>query len=252
LVLWASLASAQRPSDPDAQAAIERTRQKALAYARSLPDFVCTEIVRRSSDPSQRGRWVQTDKLTIRLSYFQQLEDHKLMQIDDKPTERSYASLEGATGVGEFGGTLRSIFDPASQAVFRWEGWKNVRKHRAAVYSYLVLREHSHYIIATGVRGGDVQQGIVGYHGQIEIDRETDEVLHFAYEADHIPKPLRVDYALTTVDYDLADVGGHQYLLPARSDTEMRSPRLTVRNQMEFREYRKFSTESTISFGDQK
>jgi hypothetical protein len=32
----------------------------------------------------------------------------------------------------------------------------------------------------------------------------------------------------------------------------MRGPAMSVRNQMEFREYRKFSSESTVTFGDGK
>jgi hypothetical protein len=73
-------------------------------------------------------------------------------------------------------------------------------------------------------------------------------VIHFTYQADGIPKELGLDFALTTVDYDFADVGGRDYLLPARSETEMRSPRLSVRNQMQFRDYRKFSADSSITF----
>jgi len=51
------------------------------------------------------------------------------------------------------------------------------------------------------------------------------------------------------VDYDFADVGGTDYLLPARSETFLRTPQLWVRNDAEFREYRKFSSDSTVTFG---
>jgi hypothetical protein len=251
LLAWAAGAWPQRPSEPDAQAAIEKTRQKALDYARSLPDFVCTEVIHRYVDPRQRGNWIPTDKLTIKLSFFQQMEDHKLMLIDDKPTGRKFESLEGATGEGEFGGTLHSIFDPTSEATFHWESWKTVRKHRVAVYSYVVDVANSHYQMVTGVPGNS-RQAIVGFHGVLDIDGESGAVLHFTYQADRIPKPLQLDFALTTVDYDFADVGGRDYLLPARSETEMRGPAMSVRNQMEFREYRKFSSESTVTFGDGK
>jgi hypothetical protein len=251
LLACSALAWSQKLSEADAQAMIEKTRQKALAYSGSLPDFVCTEIIHRYSDVRQRAQWSPLDKLTIRLSYFQQTEDHKLMLIDDKPTSQSYLNLAGATGVGEFGTTLYSIFDPNSQATFHWETWKNIKKRRTAVYDYMVLVANSRYILVSGVPGNS-KQAIVGYHGVLEIDAETSEVLHFTYLADHIPKDLIVEYALTAVDYDLADVGGRPYLLPARSQTEMRSPKLSLWNQTEFRDYRKFSTESTITFGDGK
>ena len=248
VLAWAVLASPQRPSESEAAAAIEKSRAIALEYGRSLPNFVCTELVHRYSDPQHRGNWVLDDTLTVKLSYFEQKEEHKLTLIDGKPTTRLYSSLDGAVGVGEFGGTLQSIFSPASAAGFHWESWKNVRKHRAAVYSYVVEPAHSKYVLVTGMPG-NTHKGVVGYHGVLEIDSETGSVLHFTYEADHIAKELMVDYARTTVDYDFADVGGRDYLLPASSETQMRSPGLWIRNQMKFRDYSKFSSDSTITFG---
>jgi hypothetical protein len=248
LLACSSLAWPQRPSDAEAAAMIGTTRQKAIDYTRSLPDFVCTEIVRRFSyTVMSRTDWSPTDKLTIKLSYFEQKEDHKLMLIDDKPTDKSFESLQGAIGMGEFGAMLRSIFDPALHTAFRWESSKTVRKHRVAVYAYTVSAATSQYLMVTG-SPGHIHQAIVGYHGLLDIDSETSEVIHFTYQADGIPKELGLDFALTTVDYDFADVGGRDYLLPARSETEMRSPRLSVRNQMQFRDYRKFSADSSITF----
>lgn len=251
LLAWTSLAWPQRPSDADAEALIERSRQKALAYTQSLPDFICTEVVYRFIDRRQRGQWAPTDKLTVKLSYFQQREEHKLMLIDDKPTDQKFEGLAGATGIGEFGGSLHSIFARLSEATFRWESWKNVRKHRTAVYVYAVPVEHSNFILVSGVPGSP-RKAIVGYHGVLDIDSESGEVLHFTYVADHIPKDLGMNAAATTVDYDFADVGGRNYLLPVRSETEMRGPVESMLNRMEFREYRKFSSESIIDFGSGK
>lgn len=144
------LAWGQRPSDADSAALIERSRQKALEYVQSLPDFVCNEVVRRYSaaaDGHKAGGWVATDTLTIRLAYFEQKEEHKLELINGKPTDRKYFELSGGTGTGEFGGVLRMIFDPDSQGAFEWQSWKNVRKHRAAVYEYAVSAAHSPYYL---------------------------------------------------------------------------------------------------------
>jgi hypothetical protein len=247
----ACLAAPQRPSDLDAGYAIEKSRAIALDYTRSLPDFVCSEVVRRFADPRHRDAWVPTDTLTIRLSYFEQKEQHKLNLIDGKVTDRSYESLEGGVSVGEFGATLRTIFDPASAAHFQWQSWKNVRKRRAAVYSYVVEPSRSRYVLINRVAEGMVQ-AVVGFHGVVELDRETGEVLHFTYDADNIPKKVGIEYAASTVDYDFAGVGGRKYLLPASAVMVLHSPSVWVRNDVEFREYRKFSSDSTIDFGADK
>ncbi len=265
LLVWTSLAQAQRPSEADAAAIIEKSRDQAMAYARSLPDFVCTEVIRRyaavrpqptrgpgrSSGMMQSSvatKWTSTDKLTVKLSYFQQREDHTLVLVNDKPTGLKYDGLVGGTGSGEFGGTLQSIFERDAQTVFKWESWKSVRRHRAAVYSYNVEAEHSHYLVVNGVPG-DTHEAVVKFHGTLEVDRETGEVLHFTYTADQIPKDVKVDRVSTTVDYDIADVAGRNYLLPTHSETQIYSPGLSVMNEMDFREYRKFSADSTIEFG---
>lgn len=83
----------------------------------------------------------------------------------------------------------------------------------------------------------------------MEIDPETREVLHLEYVADHIPEALHLQYAGNTVDYAIADFGGQNYLLPTRSDAEMRGQNRWPRKVTEFRDYRKFSAESTIDFG---
>ncbi len=247
LLAWIALAWGQKPSDADIAALIERSRQKALEYSRSLPDFACTEVVHRYSAPSdgqRTGAWVATDTLAIKLRYSQGREEHNLELINGKSTDRKYEELSGSTSTGEFGGILRMIFNPDSQAAFEWESWKIVRKHRTAVYQYAVSAAHSPYYLRYQGR-----QAVVGIHGALEIDSETAEVLHFTYIAYEIPPKLNLQSAVTSVDYDFADVGGRGYLLPARSESELHGSMSWARNKMEFREYRKFSADSVIDFG---
>jgi len=253
LLTMVCVAWAQRPSDDDSAALIERSRQKTREYTRSLPDFECTEVVQRyaTTDPEKPGVVSPTDKLTIRIRYAQHKEDHTLVLIDDKPTDRTFESLAGATGSGEFGATLSSIFDPATKTAFHRESWRTERKHRVAVYNYVVEQARSRYTLTTG-EGTQRRQAVVGYHGVLEIESETGEVLHFTFVADHLPKDIMLLSASTTVDYSWADVGGRDYLLPWRSVAEVRSPTVSARNEMEFREYHKFSADSSIEFGPVK
>jgi hypothetical protein len=88
--------------------------------------------------------------------------------------------------------------------------------------------------------------------GLLEIDLGTGEVLHIEYVADHIPEVLHLRSAGTTVDYAVADIGGRGYLLPSHSETEMRGLSAWARNVIEFREYRKFSADSSVEFGPGK
>ena len=119
LLLAALLAWGQRPSDAEAAALIERSRQKALDYTNSLPDFICSELIRRYTAPAVGGSaWTLTDALTVKLGYSQQTEMHKLESIDGKPTDRTFDDVGGATNSGEFGGPARSSRSPTPPLTF--------------------------------------------------------------------------------------------------------------------------------------
>jgi len=262
-VLAAPPALAKRASaPPEASAILEKGRDKALAYARSLPDFVCTEVIHRyrlqttnrvqvRGEPNSTSStdWSPIDKLTVRLSFSQKKEDHHLELVDGMPTKLRYDSLDiGVTTTGEFGGMFRHIFEPDVQASFRWESWKKVRNHRVAVYGYTVAADHSQYFVEHVARGGEVQRAVVGFHGTVEIDSETGDLLHFDYTADHIPAAIHLARTAIAVDFDVVDVGGSPYLLPVRSETEL-DGQSSIKNDTEFRAFGKFAATSTVDFG---
>jgi hypothetical protein len=253
LLILASIAWAQRPTDADAAALIERTRQKALAYARSLPDFECTEVVHRYVDnaPKLRLRMAPTDTLTVRIRYSQYREEHQLMLVNNRKTTQTFESLAGAIGTGEFGATLSAIFDPASETGFAWAGSRTNAKRQIAQYRYLVDVERSRYHIRDGGIGTG-RDRVVGYHGMVEMDSETGEVVRFSYVAEDLPNGLAIRAVSTTVDYAFANVGGQDYLLPARSESEVRGAEVSARNEIEFRDYHKFTADSSIQFGPVK
>jgi VWFA-related protein len=258
-------ALAQRPAAADADPILERGREKALAYTRSLPDFVCTEIIQSyklsqppalfparpgASGASGPPSWAPIDRLTVRLSFFQQKEDHKLELVNGLPTTLQYVSRDiGVAATGEFGGMLKRIFDPASQASFHWKSWKKARKHRVAVYGYTVAADHSRSFVERGSRSGEVNRAVVGFHGTVEIDTETGDVLHIDYTADGIPTTVALTRSATSVDFDRVDIGGDPYILPVRSETELEGPNLAVKNAIEFRAFGKFGASSTVDFG---
>src|SRR5579872_4777843 len=56
------------------KALLERVREYALNYSKSLPNFFCTEVIRRYRDDTGQEFWVNYDTLIARLSYFDQKE----------------------------------------------------------------------------------------------------------------------------------------------------------------------------------
>ena len=233
--------------EPEQAGLLEQARESAMRYADSLPDFLCTEVVHRNVDPQGNGRWRTLDTLTVKLSYSDHREDYRLMQIDGKPTSLDYLQAGGALSTGEFGTRLASIFDPQSHGDFRWKGWTTLRRRRVARFSYRVAREDSIFRIQYGLQTEGKNAIIVAYHGEVDVDEETHMVLRYTQQAE-IPAGFPISANSSTVDYDFASVGGRQYLLPSEARVTTRSGKYSAENRELFHEYRKFQTETTITF----
>jgi len=252
--VWAAVAAAavaaagaQQPSPEEQARAIERARQTAIHYSQALPDFICTEVVRRFVDSVRRGVMRRLDELTVQLGYSGQKEQYRLLLVDGKPSDATFESLDGATSKGEFGGALELIFDGFSKTEFVWRGAATVHKQRVWTYAYRVPKAASRYYLESKTAGDDATV-IVGFHGVVEIVPDSGETLHLSYEAEDIPKVFPLRGASTKVDYAPADVGGRQYLLPAKAVVEMRDPQNGTRNEVQFRDYRKFTADSNVTF----
>jgi len=254
-------ASAQHSSERPPDDLIQKARNAALHYTASLPDFICTQVVQRYEDPKGDNHWGRTDTLTVKLTYFEHREDYKLVLLDGKPTVLDFMNVGGPTSKGEFGTMLLLIFRSESQAEFRWKGWSTIHKRRVAVYTFKIDKEHSLYLISVGPVTEGPNSIMVAYHGEVSVDPETGQILHASQVAD-LPGNFPVTLSTVSVDYDYRDVSGRPYLLPVHAEVRMenllplpglrpgvrRSTRYRSRNEIEFKEFRKFQTESTISF----
>jgi hypothetical protein len=247
-----SFASPPEPTPDELNAVIEEARRKALAYTASLPDFICTETVRRYEENLQWGRSVAMDTLTVQLTYFGHQEKYKLTAVNGREPGRTYEQVGGASSRGEFASMLLDVFAPASRTALTWSNWTTLRKRPAYVLSYRIDARNSRYhlYVEPLARVGD--SATVGEHGLVYIDRETRQTMRMDSAADSIPADFAIGGATRTLDYGLADVGGRSFLLPLHASVGMtlRLRPLLERNEMEFGGYRKFTGESSISFGD--
>ena len=234
------------PTIPQQQAIVNAARDRALAYTHSLPDFFCDEAVHRYEN--SRGRWEQKDTLDIKLTYFEQKEKYDLLRVNGRPTTRSFESVGGALSQGEFGSLLSSLFAGDSGTRFRWDHWTTLRGRPSHVFQFRILVTHSSYRIAFRAPGGSLITTVTGQHGFVYIDRDTSSVLKIVGDADSIPRSFPVQMANTVLDFGFTEVGGKEFLLPLHADVRMGSGYLLTRNDVEFRNYRKFGSEATVTF----
>ena len=232
------------PAAADWKKVLESAREYAASYTKQLPNFICTEVIRRYEDPSGLDFWRNTDTLTARLSYFEQKEDYKLMMVNNVYTERPYESVGGASSTGEFGSMMRAIFDPQTEAKFTWARWATLRGRRMYVFSYVVAKPNSKWTLEYEKR----ERTTPGYHGEIFVESDTNIVTRITLQADDIPPSFPIFQASTVLDYDTAKIADQDYMLPLRAEVRMRVARMTTKNEVEFRMYRKFSGEAVIKF----
>ena len=232
------------PSPAEQDRIINAVRDFALGYLKGLPDFICTQVTRRYADPSGMGFWHKIDTVTAKLTYFDQKEDYKVILVNNRPVNLTMDDVQGATSSGEFGTLMREIFDPETDASFQWERWGKLRGRICHVYNYYVRKEKSKWSISYEKK----MRTIPAYRGLIYVDRDTEMVIRITLEALNIDPSFPVQEARTVLDYDFVKISGGEYMLPLKFEMRMRQGRFLVKNEVEFRLYRKFGAEAVINF----
>src|SRR5215471_21571241 len=94
IILVASLtwsaAAQDSPLSPEETQIIEKARELALEYTANLPNFICTETIRRSQLPSRSQTWKLLDTLAVDVAFSDQGERYKQLTINGKPTTKSF------------------------------------------------------------------------------------------------------------------------------------------------------------------
>ena len=233
------------PPNSEQQAnVLQQVREYAMDYSKRLPNFICTQVTRRYVDPSGLEFWQRQDVVTAKLSYFEQKEDYKVVLVNNQMVSTTPERLGGATSSGEFGSMLRELFAPSTQAHFEWERWATLRGKRMHVFSYHVPQATSRWHITY-----DRSQEIVpAYRGLVYVDRDALSIMRLTAEAEDLPASFPVQQAHTTLDYEFMPISGTEYVLPLKAAVRMRSGKVLIKNEVEFRMYNRFGAEATITY----
>lgn len=225
---------------------IQETREYARNYTKSLPNFICVQVTRRYVDSSGSGNsWRLDDTITTRLSYNEQHEDYQVVLVNNTPvTNKRMEDLGGTVSSGEFGTMLREIFDEDSHTTFDWDHWGTLRGRPTYVFSFDIERQYSKF----HVTAEKVLDTVPAYRGLIYIDQDTRMVTKFTQIPYDLPADFPIKEVKMALDYDFVKIGDSEFLLPLKSTNTSRQTRYMSKNEIEFRLYRKFGTESTIKF----
>lgn len=223
-------------------ALIRRARDASGRFFKLLPNFVCQQSTTRSFSGKQS--WRQVDQVTAEVVFEHGRETYRDVKLNGRPTGKTMMDLPGSRSTGEFGSTLRALFDPHTEALFKFEAEESLRAYSTAIYAFAVSGDLSDWRISAGS-----QTIITPYIGRIWIDRASGHVVRMSMRAVSIPASFPFQKVEAEVDYGPVVLASGRYFLPERAQTvSCNDPKSCSRNLIEFRNYHKYTGESFISY----
>jgi hypothetical protein len=205
-------------------------------------------------------QWTLQDEILQEVIYVGQQEHYKLLKETHSPgTIAAMGARKDLTSAGEFGSTLKSLFDPGTKADFSLEKMEKIRGWKSVRAKVKVSQENSDREIAFEGSAGDERKSYsikAAYQGQAWFDLASGQVIQLQLEALNLPLDFPIARFAWAIDYDLVSIEGKKYWLPVRAELQLSTSsckalppsgkNLHTRNLIEFKEYHKFEPEVKI------
>jgi hypothetical protein len=258
---------AENPELTDEQSRVlETVRNSSLQYSQNLPNFICSQVTHRTItadvnfgtsfngasssrggggiSASSRGQSGVNDVIEEQLTYFDEFEHYEVVTVNGKKASgKEHMEFAGAISGGEFGSALRNLFDPRSHATFLWDKTARLGGRNVYIFKFEVPSQNG-----TIVMDRDTDQKILAaYTGHLFVDSTTQQVVRITSEIE-LPVNFPIKMATIAVDYRPVEIAGKNYFLPSHSEVRLKDKSRLYVNEIEFRNYHKFATESTIHY----
>jgi hypothetical protein len=237
----------REPIGPPVDPVIAVAAEAAESFTETLPNYVCQQFTSRYQNQSHVTSWQAIDVVSAEVVYEEGRESYRNLKINGKPVKKGMEELSGAWSTGEFGTLLRDIFSPATAAEFHFRKDSTIAGMSAALYDFKVEHQNSHWHVQVAS-----QSVFPAYKGSVWIDKKNGRVLRIEMQARNVPSEFPLDTVETVADYEYVRIGGgaQQFLLPVHSETLscQRGTNYCSRNAIDFRNYKKYSGEATITF----
>jgi hypothetical protein len=222
---------------------VQRAREASERFFGMLPNFLCQQSTTRSYAGADK-HWRRVDQVTAEVLYDHHHESYRDVKLNGRSTGRSMMDLPGSRSTGEFGSTLRGLFDKDTAALFKFHSNATLSGFSTARYDFAVSGDQSDWLISAGS-----QKIRTSYTGRIWIDRKSGNVVRIEMKAVDLPKAFPFQNVEAEVDYGPVVLPSGRYFLPERAENvSCNNPKSCSRNLIEFRNYHKYIGESSISF----
>lgn len=224
---------------------IQEAREEAAKFTAGLPNFMAKQLTNRYFSHTWPAQWQKIDEVTADVAYVEGKEEYRNIAVNgapvNQPPERS-----GTWSTGEFSTTLEDVLALQTAAKFKRRGDDRIASRPAVVFDYTVAQPNSHWTLVAP----DGRQYKPAYEGAIWVDKDTRRILRIEQRSLDVPNDFPLLKAEMVVTYSFVNIDRKPYLLPGSSENLgcWRGSGTCVRNTIEFKDYRKFTAESTVDF----
>jgi hypothetical protein len=237
-----------RRGAPRGDPVIESAREAAYSFSQTLPNYIVQQHTARYGTQAAHGgrtSWQAIDTVTADVISEDGKESYKNILVNGKPPQDALEN-SGAWSTGEYATIQLDILADDTNADFHNQRAATIVNRPAFLYDFTVAQANSHWHLhALG------ESYVPGFSGSIWIDKENSRVLRLEISADNLGRTFPLDTVESAVDYDYVLIGDARHLLPVHSESISckRGSGECSRNVIDFRNYRKFTTDTSITFG---
>lgn len=220
-------------------------REYARNYTEKLPNYTATQSIKRKSKFTQSPQLppvTQNDQIEEQIGYVDHKESHKILLYNGrKMGEESPVRDEGMFSTGEFGGLLETLAQDGIGATFKATKPEKLNGQRVDVFEFSIPARPAGYVIKEPGR-----QTAVAFAGRVYADAATHAVLRIQFHCVDFPVALKYKSLEMDLAFAPAKVGGQEFVLPARYSLKTVSVDGDSLIEASYRNYQRFSVESTI------
>jgi hypothetical protein len=216
---------AQQVTDP--MQVLGQMRQRLAENVKRLPNFLCTEMVDRStfnaeskgascSELGEAKRLHSTDRLRLDVGIANNHEIYSWVG-EGRFGDQSLGDLvkTGTTATGSFSSFLSAIF-ATDAATFAYKGEADWNGRKALNYTFQVPLARSGYTLSSLMVSRRV-----AYSGTFSIDAQTLDLRQLEIRADDIPPELKMCSTSTVLIYKKVHLNQQDFLLPSEGTTRV-------------------------------
>jgi len=256
---------AAQKGTPASDPIIENARKAGATFIESLPKYLTKRTTTRlesarptcstaqlMSDPDgcrdqAMQSWRTTDVVTADVVTDNGKEVDLNIKLNGSPATAQDVDQSGSWSQGDYAGTLQAILAPASAAKFTKQHQVTIVKRPAYRYEYSIDHPHSSWHLYAGSSSYSP-----AYGGEIWIDRDTSRVLRVTLSAHDVPDSFPMYRVEWSLDYDFVKIGAATPLVPTHAETLgcQRDTSICSKNSTDFQDYKEYTSDTSVSFGD--